>query len=106
MARVSEGDWEFSPFGELTPELVEALTDEARRGYDPVELRLQFVGRPAYELREPLPPRISFRVPPELLAAAQKRADEEERALSDLAAEALRRYLEAAGAVRETSGWS
>ena len=103
MAAVGDGTWEFSPFSELTPEHVEALADEARRGYDPLGLRVQFVGRPGYEDREPLPPRIAFRLPPEVLAAAQKRADEEGRAISDLAGEALREYLQLSAAVRETS---
>ncbi len=92
MARVNDATWEFSPWGELTPEIVEGLTEDARKGF-PFDARAQFVGKPAYEAREPLQPRISFRVPPEVLAAAQKRADEEQRSLSELAAEALREHL-------------
>ena len=103
MAPVDEGTWEFSDFSELTPELIEALAKDARNGHDPFDLRVQFVGRPGYELHEPLPPRISFRVPSELHTAAQKRADEEGRALSELAAEALRERLARPAAVRETS---
>lgn len=92
MASVGDGTWEFSPFSELKPEHVETLVDEARSGYDP-GLRAQFVGRPGYEDREPLPPRVTFRLAREVLGAAQKRADEEECALSELAATALREYL-------------
>jgi hypothetical protein len=93
MAPLDDGTWEFSPFAELTPEVVEALTNDAQRGYDPFALRAQFVGRPGCELREALPARISFRVPPEFLAAALGRADEEELSLAALAVEALREYL-------------
>lgn len=105
MAPVDDASWEFSTYGELTPELVEALAVEARRGYD-CDLSLQFVGRPAYEAEgEPLPPRIVFRVPPETLAAAQRRADDGGIALSELAGRALREYLDrpGPGAVTKTS---
>jgi hypothetical protein len=73
------------------PGVVEDLVAEAERGYD--RPRVEFVGRPRDEEIEALR-RIVFRVPADLRKAAQKRADGEERALSDLAAEALRRYLE------------
>lgn len=93
MAPVDDGAWEFSPYSELTPELIEALAEEARRGYAH-DLSLQFVGRPAYEVEgEPLQPRIVFRVSAAELAAAQRRADEQDIALSELAAAALREYL-------------
>ena len=93
MAAVDDGTWDFSPFSELRPEHVEALAEEARNGFDPFGMRAQFVGRPGYEDREPSPARISFRVPSELLEAAQRRADDEELSLSELAAEALREHL-------------
>jgi len=104
MATVDDGTWEFSPWSELKPEHVEALTDEARCGYEPFGMRAQFVGRPGYEEREPLAPRISFRLPPEVLAAAQKRADDEGLALSDLAGKALREYLDAAVVRKKSRG--
>lgn len=78
---------------EVTDEMAEALADEAERGYDISELRRQYVGRPSLG-RQGISPRISFRAPDELFKAAQRRADDEERSLSDLAREALTRYLD------------
>jgi hypothetical protein len=102
MASVGDGTWEFSSFGDLKPEHVKMLVDEARSGYDP-DMRAQFVGRPGYEDREPLLPRIAFRVSPDLLAAAQRRADERDCALSELATAALREHLDRPAPVRDPS---
>lgn len=77
---------------EITPEIEEALAEEAERGYDLSEARREFVGRPSLGA-EGESPRISFRASPELNAAAQRRADEEGKSLSELAREALTRYL-------------
>lgn len=82
------------------PGVVEALVAEAEQGYE--EPRAQFLGKPRDEEIEALR-RIVFRVSADLREAAQRRADEEGRAISDLAGEALREYLRRAGAVRETS---
>jgi hypothetical protein len=78
---------------EITDEVAEALADEAERGYDISELRRQYVGRPSLG-RQGISPRISFRASPDLFKDAQRRADKEERSLSDLAREALTRYLD------------
>lgn len=78
---------------EITDEAAEALADEAEKGYDISELRRQYVGRPSLG-ENGISPRISFRASPELLESAQRRADKEERSLSDLAREALTRYLD------------
>jgi hypothetical protein len=75
------------------PGVVEALVAEAEEGYE--RLGAEFVSRPPDEEIEALR-RIVFRVPVNVRKAAQRRADEEGRALSDLAAEALREYLKAA----------
>ena len=77
----------------LTARVVEELADEAERGYDldtatPVRLG---PGRPSLGSGES--PRITYRVAPELLASAEKRAKAEGRTLSDLARDALERYL-------------
>lgn len=77
----------------ITEEVAEELADEAERGYDISELRRQYVGRPSLG-RQGISPRISFRAPDELFKKAQRRADDEERSLSDLAREALTRYLD------------
>lgn len=77
----------------VTDELAEQLADEAERGYDLSELTRVYVGRPSLG-QSGISPRISFRASPELLGTAQRRADKEERSLSDLAREALVRYLD------------
>jgi predicted HicB family RNase H-like nuclease len=77
----------------ITEEIAEQMADEAERGYDISELRRQYVGRPSLG-RQGISPRISFRAPDELFKAAQRRADAEERSLSDLAREALTKYLD------------
>lgn len=78
---------------EITDEVAEALADEAEQGYDISDLRRQYVGRPSLG-RQGISPRVSFRAPAELFRKAQKRADKEERSLSDLAREALTSYLD------------
>lgn len=78
---------------ELTPEIIDELVEEAERGYEESELRAEYVGRPSLS-QNGVSPRIVFRIPAEIHAAAQRRADEEGRSLSDLAREALRRYLD------------
>lgn len=95
MAKVNEDDEKklYTRDGvEVTDEMAEAWADEAERGYDTSELRRQYVGRPSLG-RQGISPRISFRAPDDLFKKAQKRADKEERSLSDLAREALTRYL-------------
>jgi hypothetical protein len=77
----------------ITEEIAEEMADEAERGYDLADLRRQFVGRPSLG-ENGISPRVSFRASPELLADAQRRADKEDRSLSDLAREALTRYLD------------
>lgn len=78
----------------LTQEQLDEWVEEAERGYDPAELTMEIVvGRPSLGERG-ASPQMRFRVSPDMLAAAQRRADEEGRSLSDLGREALRRYLE------------
>jgi hypothetical protein len=77
----------------VTDELAEKLADEAERGYDISELERVYVGRPSLGAKG-ISPRVSFRASPDLLDNAQRRADAEERSLSDLAREALERYLD------------
>jgi len=78
---------------ELTKDRLERLAEEAERGYDlsvatPVRVR---PGRPS--LAEGESPRISYRVPASLFEAASAKAKAEGRTLSELAREALQRYL-------------
>jgi hypothetical protein len=96
MANVNKDDEEklFTAAGvEITDQMAEELADEAERGYEISELRRQYVGRPSLG-RRGISPRISFRAPDNLFKEAQRRADKEERSLSDLAREALTRYLD------------
>jgi hypothetical protein len=84
--RTSSGD-------EITPEIADALAAEAERGYDLSKAKRQRVGRPSLA-GQGASPRLSFRTTPDLYRAAQKRAKEEGRSVSDLAREAVARYVD------------
>ncbi len=78
--------------GELDSKLADALAAEAERGYDLTQARRRRVGRPSLAGRGPSP-RVSFRATPELYKAAKRRARKEGRSVSDLAREAVARYV-------------
>lgn len=77
---------------EITPEIADALADEAERGYDLSKAKRRRVGRPSLA-GQGASPRMSFRTTPDLYRAAQKRARKEGRSVSDLAREAVARYV-------------
>ena len=77
---------------EITPEIAEALATEAERGYDLSKAKRRRVGRPSLA-GQGTSPRMSFRTTPDLYRAAQKRAKKEGRSVSDLAREAVARYV-------------
>jgi predicted HicB family RNase H-like nuclease len=77
---------------EITPESADAMADEAERGYDLTKAKRRRVGRPSLGGRG-TSPRVTFRATPELYSAAQRRARKEGRSLSDLAREAVARYV-------------
>jgi hypothetical protein len=77
---------------EITPEIADALAAEAERGYDLSKAKRQRVGRPSLA-GAGASPRLSFRATPDLYRAAQKRAKEEGRSVSELAREAVSRYV-------------
>ncbi len=77
---------------EITPEIADALAAEAEGGYDLSKAKRQRVGRPSLAGVGPSP-RLSFRTTPDLYRAAQERAKEEGRSVSDLAREAVARYV-------------
>lgn len=77
---------------EITPEIANALAAEAERGYDLSKAKPRRVGRPSLAGAGPSP-RLSFRTTPSLYLAAQKRAKEEGRSVSDLAREAVARFV-------------
>lgn len=78
---------------EIDLQTADNLASEAERGYDLSKARRRRVGRPSLG-RDGVSPRVSFRTTPELYRAAQKRAEEEGRTVSDLAREAVARYVE------------
>lgn len=94
MAKVKkdEQEWISKSGTVITEEIAEELAQEAERGYDLDRLKRRFVGRPSLG-EKGVSPRVSFRASPDLYEAAWKRADNEGRSLSDLAREALQRYL-------------
>lgn len=77
----------------VTPEIADKLAEEAERGYDLSKAIVQPVGRPSLG-QTGSSPRLSFRVDPDTLAAAKKRAEEEGRSVSELAREALDDFLD------------
>ncbi len=77
---------------EITPEIADALADEAERGYDLTKAKRRRAGRPSLG-GGGASPRVSFRATPELYTAAQRRARKEGRTLSDLAREAVANYV-------------
>lgn len=77
---------------ELTDEVIEALADEAERGYDLSKARRVYVGRPPLGAAGPSP-RIDVRVDPKLAKALKARARREKRSVSDIARTALQEYV-------------
>ena len=77
---------------EIDPKVADALASEAERGYDLSKARRRRVGRPSLG-GGGNSPRVGFRTTPELYSAAKRRARDEGRTISDLAREALARYI-------------
>jgi hypothetical protein len=78
---------------ELSEEDIEALADEAERGYDLDKAVRVTVGRPSLGA-EGVSPRIQVRVDHTLATALRARARSEKRSVSDIARTALREYLD------------
>lgn len=76
----------------IIPELAETLASEAERGYDLSKGRRRRVGRPSLG-GHGASPRVSFRATPELYRDARRQAKKEGRTVSDLAREAVARYV-------------
>jgi hypothetical protein len=77
----------------LDRDKVDALSAEAERGYDLAKAIPEHVGPGRPSLDKGLSPRISYRVGEGLYARAKRKAETEARSVSDLAREALERYL-------------
>lgn len=79
----------------LTDEDIEALADEAERGYDLDKAIKVTVGRPSLSARG-ASPRVQVRVDPDLAKALRARAHKEHRSVSEIARIALREYVDRA----------
>ena len=76
----------------LTKKVLDQMVAEAEAGYDPRQLKAERVpGRPS--LGKGVSPRIGYRVPESLYAKARARAKSEGRSISEIARDALRRYV-------------
>jgi succinate dehydrogenase/fumarate reductase flavoprotein subunit len=82
---------------ELTPEVLEALAEEAERGYDLSKAKRVFVTRPLLPDSETMG-EIVIRVTNEELNRLSRRAKVEDRRISNLVHEAAMQYLESKGA--------
>lgn len=81
---------------ELSEEDIEALADEAERGYDLSKALRVTVGRPALGPTPGASPRVQVRVDSNLAEALRARASSENRSVSEIARTALREYLDRA----------
>lgn len=79
----------------LTDEDIEALADEAERGYDLDKARKVTTGRPSLGAKG-VSPRVQVRVAPDLAEALRARARREHRSVSEIARTALREYVDRA----------
>jgi len=77
---------------EVDSATIDELAAEAERGYDLSKAKRRRVGRPSLGARG-TSPRVSFRTTPELYRAAKRRAREEGRTVSELARDAVARYV-------------
>jgi hypothetical protein len=78
---------------EIDSAVADTLAAEAERGYDLSKAKRRRVGRPSLGARG-TSPRVSFRATPELYRAAKRRAREEGRSVSELARDAVARYID------------
>jgi hypothetical protein len=80
----------------LTRTVVDALTEEAERGYDLTNAKRVRRGRPALGHDAGASPRVQVRVDPDMAEALQVLAHKERRSVSEITRSALREYLERA----------
>jgi hypothetical protein len=79
----------------LTKKVVDALAEEAERGYDLTNAKPVRMGRPALG-DAGASPRVQVRVDPELAQALHVLAEKQQRSVSEIARSALREYLDRA----------
>ena len=75
----------------ITDEIAELLADEAEAGYDLKPSKR--VGRKSLSGADGTSPRVNFRMTAELQVRAQARAEKEGKTISEIAREALERYV-------------
>jgi hypothetical protein len=78
---------------EITPAYIARVAAEAEAGYDLDELEVVTVGRPSLSGTPGHSPRVSFRMPDQLRERAEAEAERRGCTVSQLAREALERYL-------------
>ncbi|HST55494.1 MAG TPA: ribbon-helix-helix protein, CopG family [Solirubrobacteraceae bacterium] len=76
----------------LTDEIIDALADEAERGYDLTKAKRVTFGRPSLGAAG-VSPRVQVRVDPDLAKALKARAKAEHRSVSEVARTALQEYI-------------
>lgn len=79
----------------LTDEDIEALADEAERGYDLDKATKVTAGRPSLGAKG-VSPRVQVRVDPDLAKTLRACARREHRSVSEIARTALREYIDRA----------
>ena len=77
----------------LSKAVVDSLTSEAEAGYDLSKAKRERIGPGRPSLAEGESPRISYRVAPALFDRAKKKAKAEGRTVSEVARDALQKYL-------------
>jgi hypothetical protein len=77
---------------EVTPKVADALAREAEEGYDLSMGRPRPLGRPSLS-ENGQSPRINLRLPSDVYEAARLKAAERGETLSEVAREAIRRYV-------------
>ena len=79
--------------GEVVTERdVDAIAEEFEQGIELPKVLHTYIGRPSLN-GQGESPRLTFRAPKKLFDAAQERAEEEGRSVSDVAREALEKFL-------------
>ena len=79
----------------LDPEVEMRLTEGAEAGFHPATLTRRHAGRPSLSGRRGQSNRVDLRVDDETYEAIRRIADRDNRKISDVVREAIRRFLEA-----------
>ena len=79
----------------LDAEVEKRLADEAEAGFDPATLTRRHAGRPSLSGRAGHSNRVDLRVDDETYEAIRRIADQDNRKISDVVRDAIRRFLEA-----------